>query len=66
MIANARANVVMLYHKTVSKATLETVHRAGGRVFTWTVDDAAQLRRLRNWGVDGIASNHPELFAALV
>ena len=66
MMTNARANAVMLYHKVVSRAAVQTIHRAGGKVFTWTVDDAAQLRRLQKLGVDGIASNYPDLFATLV
>ena len=65
LMTNARSNAVMLYHKVVSGPTIQTVHRAGGKVFTWTVDEPAQLRRLQKLGVDGIASNHPDLFATL-
>jgi len=65
MMANAQANAVMLYHRVVSGTTVQTVHRAGGKVFTWTVDKPAQMRRLQGLGVNGIASNYPDLFVRL-
>ncbi len=63
--ARAGADSVMLNHRVVSRPTVKRVHRAGGKVYAWTVDDAAAMRRLRLAGVDGIASNYPELFAQL-
>ena len=63
LMANAQANAVMLNHKVVAQPTVDTVHRAGKKIFVWTVDDLAQLRRIKNLGVNGIASNYPDLFA---
>ncbi len=65
MIERAQSNAVMLYHKVVSPAAVSTVHGLGGKVFVWTVDDANLLERVRAMGVDGVASNRPELFAGL-
>jgi glycerophosphoryl diester phosphodiesterase len=65
MMAYAQADAAMLYHRVVSSTTVERVHRAGGRVSVWTVDDLPTLRRIQTMGVDGIASNHPDLFAEL-
>ena len=62
MMAGARSNAVMLYYGVVSAAVVRTVHQAGGRVFVWTVDTLERLRRIQALGVNGIASNHPELF----
>ena len=50
MMAYAQANAVMLYHKVVSPGAVRAVHRRGGKVFVWTVDDAAQLERFREHG----------------
>jgi glycerophosphoryl diester phosphodiesterase len=36
-------------------------HQAGVRVGTWTVDEADQVRRFLDWGVDAVASNDPEM-----
>jgi glycerophosphoryl diester phosphodiesterase len=65
MMASARADVMMLYHRVVSRAAVRTVQHAGGKVFTWTVDTPQRMRELQVLGVNGIATNHPELFAEL-
>ena len=65
LMASAEANAAMLYHKVVSSVTAERVHAAMKRIFVWTVDDLTTLRRLHSYGVDGIASNRPDLFAQM-
>lgn len=65
MMAHAQANAAMLYHRVVSPATVDRVHQAGGRVSVWTVDDLPTICRVQAMGVDGIASNRPNLFAEL-
>lgn len=44
--------------------TLERVtraHQAGLRVVPWTVNDPGEMRRLIDWGVDGICTDRPDL-----
>jgi glycerophosphoryl diester phosphodiesterase len=65
MMAKARADAATLHFKTISPAALHRVHRRGGRVYAWTVDDIAPMRALHAMGVDGIASNRPDLFEQL-
>jgi glycerophosphoryl diester phosphodiesterase len=65
MMAQAGANAVMLNHRVVSQQVVEVVHRCQGRVFVWTVDDVERLQQVYALGVDGIASNYPELFQQL-
>lgn len=65
MIAAAQADAAMLYQRVLSRQTVEVVHRAGHRVYAWTVDDPARLRVVHFLGVDGIASNYPDRFAGL-
>jgi glycerophosphoryl diester phosphodiesterase len=38
---------------------LKQVHRAGLKLYVWTVDDPAVARRLAEAGVDGITTNRP-------
>jgi len=65
MMAYARADAAMLHRQVVSVATLNRVHQAEGHVFAWTVDNLSEMRQIRAMGVDGIASNRPDLFAQL-
>jgi len=62
MMAAAHANAVMLYHKVVSRAVIQTVQKTGGKVFTWTVDDWQRMQALRAMGVNGVTTNYPEIF----
>ena len=48
-----------------SPARIARAHAAGLWVNVWTVDDLAQARRLRRWGVDGIFTNDPAKFRSV-
>jgi len=37
------------------------IHRAGAQVHAWTVNEAADMHRLLNLGVDGIVSDRPDI-----
>ena len=37
------------------------LQRAGWKVFVWTVNRAADMRRFADWGVDGIITNRPDV-----
>jgi glycerophosphoryl diester phosphodiesterase len=41
----------------VDQVLVDSVHAAGGRVIVWTVNEAADARRLRDMGVDGLCSD---------
>jgi glycerophosphoryl diester phosphodiesterase len=52
--------------RVVSPRFVELAHRAGLVVQVWTVDDPDDIRRLLNWGVDGIISDRPDVAAKVV
>ena len=56
------ANDLTVRHTLVSPALVDTVHRAGGRVFAWTVNTREGIDRMRNLGVDGVITDDPRLF----
>jgi glycerophosphoryl diester phosphodiesterase len=47
--------------RVVSPRFVKMAHKAGLVVQVWTVDDAADIRRLLDWGVDGIISDRPDV-----
>jgi glycerophosphoryl diester phosphodiesterase len=55
---------LMAHRLLMSRQLVERVHGAGGRLFVWTVDDAAEIARLEAMGVDGVITNDPRLFRA--
>jgi glycerophosphoryl diester phosphodiesterase len=47
--------------RVVSPRFVGHAHREGLKVQVWTVDEEADMRRLLQWGVDGLISNRPDL-----
>jgi glycerophosphoryl diester phosphodiesterase len=48
-------------HTLITSQLVQAVHAAGKTMLTWTVNDQKTIRRLADWGVDGIISDDPEL-----
>jgi glycerophosphoryl diester phosphodiesterase len=54
---------LMPHHRMVSDALVNTFHRAGKRVVTWTVNDEHEMQRVAAAGVDAIISDDPVLLS---
>jgi glycerophosphoryl diester phosphodiesterase len=52
--------------RVVSPRFVTLAHKAGLAVQVWTVDAPEDIRRLLDWGVDGIISDRPDVAAAVV
>lgn len=50
----------------VTPRFIKYAHQMNLPVKVWTVDDAADIRRLTEWGVDGIISDRPDIAVAVV
>lgn len=48
-------------HVVVSPRFLRAVHRANLALQVWTVNDPADMRRLLDWGVDGLITDCPDV-----
>lgn len=52
--------------RVVSPRFVELAHKSGIAVQVWTVDEPQDIRRLLDWGVDGIISDRPDVAADVV
>jgi len=55
------AEWVIPHFDLADKELIEVVHAAGKKVMVWTVNRAARMRELVEWGVDAIISDETEL-----
>jgi glycerophosphoryl diester phosphodiesterase len=58
-----RCEAMMAQWRLVTPALARAVREAGGELYVWTVDDAERIAQLESWGVDGVITNDPRLFA---
>jgi glycerophosphoryl diester phosphodiesterase len=52
--------------RVVSPRFVKLAHKAGLVVQVWSVDEPDDIRRLLDWGVDGIISDRPDIAAQVV
>ena len=62
-MAAGRCDALMAHWRLVSPRLVRAVREAGGELYVWTVDEAAQIGRLERLGVTGVITNDPRLFA---
>jgi glycerophosphoryl diester phosphodiesterase len=63
-IARGECEALMAHRLLVSRRLVSEIHRAGGQLYVWTVDDAAEIAKLERLGVDAVITNDPRLFSA--
>jgi len=44
-----------------SPRLVQRIHGRGWKLFVWTVNREAEMRRLAAWGVDGLITNYPDV-----
>jgi glycerophosphoryl diester phosphodiesterase len=62
-LGEGRVDAVMAHYRLATPKLVEAVHKAGGELYVWTVDDADHIRRLEAMGADAVITNDPRLFA---
>jgi glycerophosphoryl diester phosphodiesterase len=52
-------DLLVAFHRTLSRAAVAHCHELGRQVYAWTVDGTARVEWLRSIGVDGVISDEP-------
>jgi glycerophosphoryl diester phosphodiesterase len=52
---------VIPHYSLITSKLVQEIHRAGKKIFAWTVNDSDSMLRLAEWGVDGIISDDTQL-----
>lgn len=50
----------------ITERFVRAAHRVGAAVHVWTIDDAPEMRRLLDLGVDGIMTDRPEVLRSVM
>lgn len=48
----------------VNKRFIKRCHKAGYKIYPYTVNDVATYKRFKAWGIDGVFSDNPDIFSA--
>lgn len=66
MVAAAGGRLWSPNFNDVTQRLLERAREEGLRVIPWTVNEASDMERLIDWGVDGIITDHPDRLRAVM
>lgn len=55
-----KAEAINPQHTQLNAENVSSIHKAGFKVYTWTVNDPAEFHRLVSIGVDGVFSDFPD------
>jgi glycerophosphoryl diester phosphodiesterase len=62
-LAGHRWDALMAQHRLVDGRLVDDVAERGGRLYAWTVNERLAIQRLLGFGVHGITTGDPRLFA---
>jgi glycerophosphoryl diester phosphodiesterase len=61
-VRDAGGKIWSPFYKDVDEAKIREAHAAGIEVVVWTVNDPADMKRMVEWGVDGLITDRPDIF----
>jgi glycerophosphoryl diester phosphodiesterase len=61
MVKAAGGAVWSPYHAETTREQVKEAQALGLKVVVWTVNEPADMRRMIEWGVDGIISDRPDI-----
>jgi glycerophosphoryl diester phosphodiesterase len=61
-VARGECTALMSHWRLVTPRLVSALHRVGGELYVWTVDELPRIRSLERLGVTGVITNDPRLF----
>ena len=55
------AKAIHPFYQIISSEDVQEIHELGFRINVWTVNKLQEMRKMINFGVDGIISDYPDL-----
>ncbi|WP_291015087.1 glycerophosphodiester phosphodiesterase [Hydrogenophaga sp.] len=65
-VASAGGKIWSPHHSNLSQTALRRARELRLRVIPWTVNEAADMERLMDWGVDGLITDRPDRLRAVM
>jgi len=60
MAQELKAVAINPNYRSLNASNIEAIHKAGFKIYTWTVNEPEAIQKLIDMGVDGIISDYPE------
>jgi len=57
---------INIHYKSVSPEFIKQMHNAGMKVHGWTVNDAAVMSQLLDWGIDSIGTDRADILVNIL
>ena len=64
LVSKAKADSLFIYHKHITEGLVQGLHEKGLKVFAWTVDEKSKIQNLIDMGIDGVATNRPDILSS--
>jgi len=66
LVKSFGGDIVSPNYREISEKDVEEAHRLDLKIIPWTVNDEVYMKRLIEWGVDGIITDKPDLLKKLL
>lgn len=60
------ADAISVNYTQVDKEAIDTVHSIGKTVTVWTVDEVADMKKMKELDVDAVITNYPDTFSDVI
>ena len=61
LVKDFGGDIVSPYYKEIAEKDVREAHRLGLKIIPWTINDERTMRKLIDWGVDGIITDRPDV-----